>query len=303
MSPFVSIGLPVAAEPISYLRDAIRSVLNQSHQNWELIVVADGSPAATVAYLRSFQDPRIRVLAHEASKGLAARLNEIAREAHGDFLARMDADDIMMPERISHQLAALSQSGADLVSGRSVIIDEDNTILAESASLPTAVDVASMFKSTPFIHPTVLARTTWFRDHPYDETLLRCQDKALWITSAVDSRYFRDPEHVLFYRVAGNLNPSKFARSASFERRIVRRYGPRMIGIVPTAVVLARSMLKQTVIRMASMTGRAQAIMRRRYAAISEPETRRWAERLTASVVRTSAEPAPRTEDTSRETS
>jgi len=278
-------------------------VLNQSHQDWELIVVADGSSAKTVDYLRSFRDPRIRVIVHESSRGLAARLNEIARVARGEYLARMDADDIMMPERISHQLATLAASGADLVAGRSVIIDEDNAVRAESVLAPPTVDLASMFTSTPFIHPTVLARTSWFREHPYDETLLRCQDKALWITSAADTRYFRDAEPVLFYRVAGDLNPAKFARSARFERRIVRRYGPGMIGAGRTAVVLARSLVKQGVVRAASLTGRAEAIMRRRYDAIGEAQARHWSERLAASIAPTPAEMNAQTPDVSEETS
>src|SRR6476660_8120063 len=107
MNPTVSVGLPVAKEPINYIREAIRSVQNQSITDWELIVIADGSPDATRNYLTSLTDPRIRVFLRRTSLGLSARLNEIADLAQGEFLARMDADDIMYPTRLEHQITVL----------------------------------------------------------------------------------------------------------------------------------------------------------------------------------------------------
>ncbi|MEJ1089348.1 glycosyltransferase [Microbacterium sp. Mu-80] len=279
----MTVGLPVANEPLDYVRDAVLSVLNQSFQDWELIVVVDGAPRATVEFLRSFEDARVRVIAHPDSRGLAARLNEISGLARGEFLARMDADDIMVSSRLAHQLRVLAETKADVVTGRAVIVDEETRIVTESPHVSARVDAESMLQKTPFIHPTVIARTEWFRTHPYDETLLRCQDKALWITAASDSEYFRDPEPILFYRVMNDLNPRKYARSARYERKIIRRYGPPRIGCIRTASIVAQSLLKQLVVRVASALGQGAIVMRRRYDG-STTDAARWSEELRSSI-------------------
>ena len=193
MNPTVSIGLPVAQEPIDYIRDAIRSVQNQSLEEWELIVVADGSDDATRNFLSALTDPRIRVFLHSGSLGLGHRLNEIADLARGEFLARMDADDIMHPMRLEHQITLLRNNPSiDLVSSRAVVIDEQKRVLGITRPVPPTVQQASMLASTPFIHPTVIARTAWWHSHRYDARFLRSQDKALWIAAANDSFFLRD---------------------------------------------------------------------------------------------------------------
>lgn len=282
--PLVTIGLPVSQEPLAYIRDAVRSVLNQSYANWELIIVSDGAPTETVKFLARFTDPRVRLIVHEESLGLASRLNEIAMKASGDYLARMDSDDIMMPGRLAHQLETLHVSGVDLVSGRAVIIDEHTRIVGQSRSVSTSVSVDSMFRKTPFIHPSVFARTSWFREHPYDESLLRSQDKALWIMASDKSAYLRDEEPILFYRVSSDLDPAKYLRSARFEREIIRRFGPPAIGRLQTAKVLVESLFKQFVICGTSILGRSELVIRRRYVDLHEGSQTRWEEILRQSV-------------------
>lgn len=283
-APTITVGLPVSREAEEVVRQAVHSVLNQEFSDWELVIVADGSTRDMVGFLRSFDDPRIRVVAHETSAGLAARLNEIASIARGTYLARFDADDIMMPHRLGHQLELLRTSGADVVSGRAIVVDQEGTIIAETRPATEDVSVETMFAATPLIHPTVFAKTEWFQAHPYDESLLRCQDKALWITSSVDSTILRSDERVLFYRVSRDLDPKKYARSARFERIIVRRYGPSIIGRGATVAVVLRGWVKQQAVRLASALGRGDAVVRRRYAALDPDHVRSWDEVLRRSL-------------------
>lgn len=270
MNPTVSIGLPVAQEPINVIHDAIRSVQNQSLTDWELIVVADGADNTTRGYLSALRDPRIRVLLHRRSLGLGARLNEVADLAQGEFLARMDADDIMHPARLENQIRVLRDNpSVDVLSSRAVIIDDDNMIIGISRPVPPTVEQRSMLASTPFIHPTVIARTAWWRLHRYDSRLLRSQDKALWILAANDSTFLRDDEVALFYRIERSLNPTKYARSAEFEREIIRRFGPSIVGHVHTLRIIGTSLTKQIAITMASRLGYADHITSRRYASLN----------------------------------
>lgn len=278
--PTVTIGLPIHREPIDQLRSAITSVINQTFSDWELLIVADGAPKATLSFLSTWQDSRIRVIAHERAAGLPVRLNEIARFARGSYLARFDADDIMLPDRIQHQLRVLHESGADLIAGRAVIIDEKNRILAESPIVEGDVTPESTLRATPFIHPTVFARTSWFQTHRYDESLLRSQDKALWLTGFADSRYWRDPHPVIFYRVSTQLDPKKYARTAAFERKIIRRDGPRTIGSLRTFGLLMRSTSKQAFVEFAAFIGRPELVLSRRYRQVDQATRERWSAAL-----------------------
>ncbi|WP_426184761.1 glycosyltransferase family 2 protein [Microbacterium sp. TWP3-1-2b2] len=295
--PTITVGLPVARESDTYVRQAVQSVVNQTYSDWELLIVADGSTPQLVRLLHTFTDPRIRVVAHKDSAGLAARLNEIASLARGEFLARFDADDIMMPNRLTHQLEFLRRSGADVIDGRAIVIDEKAGIVAATPTVTERIRVEKMFAATPLIHPAVFARTEWFRKHPYDESLLRCQDKALWITASEDSIIARDSERVLFYRVSSDLDPKKYARSARFERIIIRRYGPARIGKWATASTTARSWIKQQLIVVASSLGRGDAVMTRRYAALSRDDVHVWDDVLLRSLRTPVPSAQPRSEE------
>ncbi len=94
--PLVTVGLPVY-NPGSFLSWAIRSVFAQTYSSWELVVVDDGSTDGSLERLRKIEDPRVRVLTDGKRRGLPYRLNQVLEEASGDFIARMDADDLMDP--------------------------------------------------------------------------------------------------------------------------------------------------------------------------------------------------------------
>lgn len=101
-SDLISIIMPVYNVE-KYVGDAIRSVLNQSYRNFELIVVDDCSPDASSEVVDSFSDPRIRVVRHEKNQGLAGARNSGINAANGDLLAFLDSDDVMTPFRLENQ--------------------------------------------------------------------------------------------------------------------------------------------------------------------------------------------------------
>src|SRR5450759_3790092 len=89
------------------LNFAIRSIIWQTLTDWELILINDGSHDDGAARAAKFGDPRIRIRRHDESRGLAYRLNEAVRLARGEFIARMDADDICYQERLAVQVGGL----------------------------------------------------------------------------------------------------------------------------------------------------------------------------------------------------
>ena len=169
---------------------AVRSVLMQTLRDWELIVIDDGSSDRSGAIVEGFHDGRIRLIRESSSVGLAARLNQAVALAKGEFIARMDADDICFPERLSRQVARLREGPQlDLVGCGAVVFTSGGELIGE---MPVGIDhcdiVARPFIGFPLAHPTWCGRANWFRDNPYDSRLRYAEDQDLLLRSFRHSR-------------------------------------------------------------------------------------------------------------------
>lgn len=219
----VSIAIPFYNDE-RYLSYSIQSVINQTYHNWELFLINDGSTDKSLSIARSFEvvDDRITVVSDGLNKGLAHRLNETIGMAKSDYYLRMDADDIMFPDRVQKQIAFLEEHPEIDVSGTSaVIIDENNEILFGMKGPMTAPQKRSdVINGNIFIHPSVAGHTAWFREHPYDDSKRRSQDFFLWLSSVDDSKFGIFDEPLLFYRVMDNDLWGKFKR----DNRTMFRY-------------------------------------------------------------------------------
>ena len=172
----VSIGIPFYNAQ-DFLEQAILSVLNQDYKSFELLLIDDGSTdkSLDIAYL--FQDERIKVIHDGLNKGLSARLNELVALSKGEYFARMDADDIMFPQRISQQLAYLQQHNEiDVVGSSAVTIDIKNKITGIICYPEHPNNISNVIKHQCFIHPSIMAKRSWFVQNPYDEGAIRMED-------------------------------------------------------------------------------------------------------------------------------
>lgn len=97
-TPLVSVILPVYNGGKD-LGAAIQSIINQTYENWELILMDDGSKDGSLERMQKFKDPRIKLFSDGVNKGLSRRLNEAVSQTTGTYIARMDADDIAFPKR------------------------------------------------------------------------------------------------------------------------------------------------------------------------------------------------------------
>ena len=111
--PLVTVLMPVFNAE-KYLRLAIDSVLNQSYSYFEFLIIDDGSTDQSAQIIRSYSDPRIRFLQNECNLGLVTTLNRGIESSQGQYLARMDADDISYPQRLEKQVALLNINRADI---------------------------------------------------------------------------------------------------------------------------------------------------------------------------------------------
>ena len=206
----VSIGLPFYNDEKT-LKYTIQSILLQSYTDWELILLDDGSTDGSLAIAKSIKDNRIRVISDGENKGLAVRLNEIAKLAKGQFLARMDADDLMHPDRIEKQITFLSMhKSIDVVGTNAYSIDLNGNIIGKRFVQLIKNDIYEVLKKGLFIHPTIMGKTDWFRKNPYDESssVYRAEDYELWSRTILNNCFATIDEPLLFYREASSVQKS-----------------------------------------------------------------------------------------------
>ncbi|GEK43286.1 glycosyltransferase family 2 protein [Acinetobacter johnsonii] len=228
MTSLISIGIPFFNAE-KYLAFAIQSVIAQSYQNWELILVDDGSSDNSLKIAQEFaqRDERIRVIYDGQNKKLPSRLNQLIQESKGDFIARMDADDIMYPDRLKIELSFLIEhQHYDLVSGGIVSIDHKNNVIGMRA-VNKLITINKDSGSYPIVHPTVMARKDWYLRNLYSLDYPRAEDYELWCrTSSVDDlRIAILPNILLFYREFGNIDPDKLINSYNDGYKIRQVFG------------------------------------------------------------------------------
>jgi glycosyltransferase involved in cell wall biosynthesis len=195
----VTIGIPVYNAG-KYLKNAIDSVLAQTYPNFELLITIDGATDDSIDIVKKYNDQRIRLITDAKNRGIAYRLNQQVSLAKGDFFARMDADDIMFPDRIKNQVEfILENPDIDAIGSQAVVIDEHNNIIGFRES-DTVFSASSIQNRILFIHPTVFGKRAWFLKNRYSEDLDGVEDYYLWNTTFRGSKFYVLNIPLLFYR-------------------------------------------------------------------------------------------------------
>lgn len=216
LSPRVSVVLPVY-RGAAHVGAAVESVLGQTFSDFELLVLDDASPDESVAIVESFGDPRVRVLVNERNLGQVATLNRGLREARGEYVARLDQDDVCLPERFERQAALLEEQPKVAVVGTWVdVVDESGVVVDRSRPLlDDVVDelYAILVDRLPLAHPAVmLRREAALALGGYDETVRYCEDQDLWRRLVLAGHELRVvPEPLLRYRVHAGQQSSLHA--------------------------------------------------------------------------------------------
>lgn len=222
MCILVSVLIPVFNEQSSVSR-ALSSVLGQTYRDFEVLVVDDGSTDDTTSIVSSFSDKRIRLIRKPTNSGIVASLNLGLSLARGEYVARLDGDDVARPERLAKQVAWMDgHPDAGLVGSWAMLHDlahHEDRICAPPIFHKELV--AYMHHENPFIHSSVLFRTGLARQlGGYVDTYRWSEDYALWILMASHMQVANIPE-ILVERYENN-NSSTHPIYAGFSRR--RRY-------------------------------------------------------------------------------
>jgi glycosyltransferase involved in cell wall biosynthesis len=232
MSPVLTVGLSIY-NPGEFLEPALQSIFAQAFQDWELILVDDGSTDGSVELLSSIHDPRVRVLKSGSNCGLAARLNQIVQAARAPYIARMDADDMLDDSRLERQVNFLRDNpDVDVVGCGLAILDSrgEPTGLRLFGAEHAAI-CADPLNGIQLAHATVVGKTEWFRKHPYNEENRSCEDWELWFSSYETSRFANLCEPLYYYREFASFSIRKYidakCRMARLQWRRRADFGPR----------------------------------------------------------------------------
>lgn len=186
-----------------YLREAIDSILNQTFQNIEFIIIDDGSRDKSAAIVQSYNDSRIRLLQNTVNKGLSAVRNLGLREARGEYIAWLDADDISLPARLERQIGLLNSEPQIGLCG--TWIRTIGTIEGMETYYPVDHDVikCEMIFSNPLAISSVMLRKQVLQENNLSFNLdyAIVQDYDLWEKVSRFSKITNIPEVLTLYRL------------------------------------------------------------------------------------------------------
>lgn len=207
-----------------FLEEAIESVIDQSFTEWVLLLVDDGSTDRSLEIAKAYaaKDERIHVFSDGANKNLGYRLNQIPHLVTTEYLARMDADDIMHPQRIEQQIQTLqNHPSIDVLGTNAYTIDEKGAVVG--IRYATTGD-QKLVQVEAFIHPTIVAKTSWFRMHPYDVEAVRVEDTELWYRTHKTSQFMMLTAPLFFYREFGGNYYSKYFKANDSKEYLLAKY-------------------------------------------------------------------------------
>jgi len=217
-TPLVTIGIPFYNNQDTLL-DSIKSIFAQTLQDWELLLVDDGSTDNSLQIAQSIDDPRVRVFSDGANKRLPARLNQIIEMAQGEYIARMDADDMCGTTRIEKQVELMkSQPDTDVTGTGICYLGRNDTPVGHWHAQPTHDKIC---RHKPYkaglCHGSILAKKSWYEKNRYDESVVMGQDFNLFFRTYKHSTFANVLEPLYYYRLdqSFTLKQQWTAREAS----------------------------------------------------------------------------------------
>lgn len=195
-----------------FIKESIESVLSQTYENWELIIIDDGSKDNSAKIIKSFQDSRIKYFKNNKNIGVVKSLNKGVKKAQGTYIARIDADDRMAPQRLEKQITFLSQNPEYAVVGSAHRLINAQGFTISYYRYPQHNEEIQWYKNfiNPFSHPSVMLRKDIFEDYNYSDAFPYCEDYELWFRILENHKGYNLPEALTDYRIHGeNLSIQK----------------------------------------------------------------------------------------------
>lgn len=222
----ISVIMSTYKEDERLLRESIESILNQTYRDFEYIIILDYPDNVvhkSVIEEYALKDDRIHFYVNEKNMGLTDSLNRGLSLCHGEYIARMDADDISLPNRLERQMKYLEKNHYDLIGGITEMINENGSLLYSIKSVPT--DPKKINKALRYsqciAHPTWLGRKEVFEKNAGYRHMPLCEDYDFTLRAVLNGFVISNlNEAVLKYRMTSN----SISRSNLFEQYLYMSY-------------------------------------------------------------------------------
>lgn len=235
--PIVSVIMP-AYNGEKYIDRAIRSILSQTYDKFELIIVDDKSTDGTLEIIESISDPRIKLLKNERNYGIAYSTNLAIANSNGKYIALLDDDDEALPDRLEKQVMFLEKNtNIDVLGGKTVYIDAEGNILRYGATPrknPNLIRTILLFRCMDFMNSTVMYRREFIENNDirYRDNCYGMQDYKFYIECSKVGNISTIDEYLLKHRIHEDNettrqinNPHRKALYAKFQRESLKESG------------------------------------------------------------------------------
>lgn len=275
----ITIGIPIYNAE-AYLEDAINSILIQSFSDWELILIDDGSTDRSLQIAQSFNDPRIRVISDGKNKKLPSRLNQIIELAKYDYIARMDADDLVDVDRLKIQFEYLqNHPEIDLVTTGMYSIGKKNELLGKRIPKNYMMNAGEILQGlTNLLHASMLAKKEWCLRNLYRVDNALAEDYELWLSAAVkeDLKYAVIEEPLYYYREIENIKIHKMMKGYNTQIEVIDRYYVGVISEIEKKRIIRRFEIKKTIVQFLNFFNLLFVLQKKRVSSISDKDVKRY---------------------------
>ena len=213
-----------------FLQQAVESILQQSFTDFEFLIGDDCSTDQSSEVLARYaaDDKRIKLLRNEKNSGITFTLNKLLNHATAPLIARMDSDDIAMPERLQKQYDFMHQNPTIAVSGGDLeIINEENEVLGKRIYPQSFGDIKKVLLcQNPLAHPAVIMRKNVVEKLGGYQEQIGCEDYYLWLRAVENGFELANlPETLLRYRLSANqIKQRNMKKSLSSTMKLQKKY-------------------------------------------------------------------------------
>jgi glycosyltransferase involved in cell wall biosynthesis len=227
--PFVSVIMSIYNEKVEWIHESIDSILNQTFSDFEFIIINDNpGRIENTQLLEEYQskDNRILIISNKQNIGLTKSLNKGIKIAKGKYIARMDADDISLPERFEKQVAVLEKNTNIIVCATMFKVFGSKRKFSFTFPEKSEDIKELLIKQSCMGHPTVMIRKETLIKHHilYDENFVCTQDYKLWIDLSDCGDYYNIQEVLLLYRISKSQISNAEGKQQNFSIIARREY-------------------------------------------------------------------------------
>lgn len=262
--------------------DMVHSILAQDYQNWELLLLDDGSTDDTKLLLGNQSDDRIKLFSNGQNKGRGFSLNRLNLLSNGKYIARMDSDDFSHPKRISRQVELLEVHPEIDAAGTGIVyLDKANEPVGIWQAPVLHKDICGEpHRTFKICHGSIMARKHWFNNHKYNEKIPYAVDFDLLHNAQFTSQFVNIREPLYYYRLEDSFNLKKQFIARWVLSSILWRSSSEAKKYAFGFENIAKQQIRFIVTVLMLMIGMKKQLLSRRYRPLSKNEKRKYSSEI-----------------------